>query len=200
MGRSVPLTREIIVAAALKIAERDGLEGLTMRALASELGVTPMATYYHVPDKVSLVNLVVDAVHERQEPLEIGPDGWEESLRRRLQSQWDALSRYPGLGAYLLNQPTLGATPTAINSGIAFFTAVGFSPRSAQLAWSFSTTYLHGRLSVDARLRGTGPAVVTGIRAREYVSFGIDAVILGLKAMLDAELNQNESEDSAAAS
>jgi AcrR family transcriptional regulator len=191
MPRAVPLTRYAIVSAALKIAERDGLDGLSMRVLAAELDVTPMAIYYHVPDKESLVNLVVDAVHDRQVPLEIGTDGWEASLRRRLQSQWDELSRYPGLGAHLLNQPDLGATPHSIEAGVAFFEAAGFSRRGARLAWSFATTYLHGRLSVDARLRGSRSAKAAGIRSKDYVAFGIDAVVAGLRTMLRDERAAN---------
>jgi AcrR family transcriptional regulator len=186
MARAVPLTREAIVAASLELAERDGLERLSMRGLATELGVTPMAIYHHVPDKESLVDLVVAEVHERQVPLVLTDEGWEVCLRRRLLSQWEQLVRYPGLGSHLSNQPGLGASPAAIEAGVAFFEAAGFSKRSARLAWSFAVTYLHGRLSVDARMRGkAGSAKVGGIRAREFVGFGVDAVVAGIKAVVE---------------
>jgi len=189
MPRNVPLSREVIVAAALEMAERDGLERLTMRGLAAQLGVTPMAIYYHVPDKEALVDLVVDEVHTRQVPLELTDEGWEVCLRRRLLSQWQQLVRYPGLGSHLSNQPGLGASQQSIEAGIAFFEAAGFSNRSSRLAWSFAITYLHGRLSVDARLRGRpGSNRVAGITAKDYVAFGVDAVIAGIRvAVADAE-------------
>jgi TetR/AcrR family transcriptional regulator, tetracycline repressor protein len=185
-NRVAPLSREVILDAALRVTEREGFDRLTMRALASELGVTPMAIYYHVPDKESLVSLVVDEIHAQQGSLELGDDGWEASLRRYITSQWEVLARYPGVGAHLLDQPLLGGTPDSIARGMAFFEAAGFSPRRARLAWSFAMTYLHGRLSVDARLHGRAPAAVkvAGIRSKDYVAFGVDAVVEGLRAML----------------
>jgi len=183
MPRNVPLSRDVIVGAALEMAERDGLDRLTMRGLAAQLGVTPMAIYYHVPDKEALVDLVVDEVHQRQVPLELTDEGWEVCLRRRLLAQWEQLVRYPGLGSHLSNQPEMGASRQSIEAGVAFFEAAGFSSRSARLAWSFAITYLHGRLNVDARLRGRGGSgKVAGIRAKDYVAFGVDAVIAGIKA------------------
>jgi AcrR family transcriptional regulator len=56
------LTRDQIVAAAIAIVDRDGLETLSMRRLASELGMSPMSLYYHVPDKSSLYDLILEAV------------------------------------------------------------------------------------------------------------------------------------------
>lgn len=184
-SRSVPLSPEVIVDAALRVIEREGFDRLTMRAVAAELGVTPMAIYYHVPDKDALVELVLEAVHVGP-PLELGEEGWEEVLRRHLLTQWEQLARYPGVGAHLLEQPLLGATPDSIRAGVAFFEAAGFPPRTARLAWSFAMTYLHGRLSVDARWHGKAPAGarVAGIRSRDYVAFGVDAVVAGLRAML----------------
>lgn len=56
------LTRELIVAAAIAIVDREGLPKLSMRKLGAELGVGPMSLYYHVPDKSSLYDLILEAV------------------------------------------------------------------------------------------------------------------------------------------
>jgi len=56
------LTRDRIVASAIAIVDRDGLDALSMRRLAAELGVGPMSLYYHVPDKSALYDLILDAV------------------------------------------------------------------------------------------------------------------------------------------
>ncbi len=56
------LKREEIVAAAIALVDSDGLEGLSMRKLAAELGVGTMSLYYHVPDKSSLYDLILDAI------------------------------------------------------------------------------------------------------------------------------------------
>ncbi len=56
------LTREQIVAAAITLVDREGLDALSMRKLAAELGMGPMSLYYHVKDKSALYDLILDAV------------------------------------------------------------------------------------------------------------------------------------------
>lgn len=185
-GRDEPLSAESIVAAALAVVARDGLARLTMRSVAAELDVTPMAIYYHIPDKERLLNAVLLEVARSQSPLELGDDGWEPALRRYLVSTWEALTRYPGVSDHLLSLPLLGTTPRGVDAGVAFFEDAGFSERAARLAWSFALTYLHGRLSVDARLHGEvgRPVRFRGISARDHFEFGVDAIIAGLRELL----------------
>lgn len=57
-----PLARERIVGAAIKIIDDEGIDALSMRRLGSELGVNPMAAYYHVRNKAALYDLVLEAV------------------------------------------------------------------------------------------------------------------------------------------
>jgi AcrR family transcriptional regulator len=187
-GRSQSLTREEIIDAALGLIRTHGLPGLTMRAVAAELGVTPMAVYYYVADKDELVRLVAETISVSRGPLRLGEGGWEESLRRYLLRVWEESTRYPGLGTYLINQPTLGVTPESLQDGIQFFEQAGFSPAAARLAWSFSMTYIHGRISVDAHL-ATEPGAprLEGLHARDYVAFGVDSVIAGLRQALDPD-------------
>jgi AcrR family transcriptional regulator len=76
------LSREAILAVAVSLADRDGLDRLSMRRLGQELGVNPMSVYHHVRDKDTLLDAMVDAV-----VAEIAPDhdsaagGWTEELR-----------------------------------------------------------------------------------------------------------------------
>lgn len=172
-----------MVDAALRLTRRDGLDGLTMRALSAELEVSPMAVYHYVAGKDELVQLVVDHVAGRVTQLRLDGDGWEQPLRHHLISLWEELERYPGLGAHVIDRPLLGAGPAAIDAGVAFFEAAGFAPAEARLAWSFALTYLHGRLSVDARLRGRADAPrARGLKASDYVAYGVDAVVAGIRA------------------
>jgi len=57
-----PLQRGLIVAAALQLVDREGLKALSMRRLGAELGVDPMAVYYHLPNKQALLDAIVEAV------------------------------------------------------------------------------------------------------------------------------------------
>jgi TetR/AcrR family transcriptional regulator, tetracycline repressor protein len=58
------LTRQAIVDRALELGDAEGLEAVTLRRLASELGVTPMSLYRHVKDKQDLVNTMYEALVE----------------------------------------------------------------------------------------------------------------------------------------
>jgi len=58
------LTRDVLVARALEIGTAEGLEAVSLRRLAQELGVTPMALYRHVRDKQDLINAMTEAVLE----------------------------------------------------------------------------------------------------------------------------------------
>jgi AcrR family transcriptional regulator len=57
-----PLHREQIVSTALALVDREGLKALSMRRLGAELGVDPMAVYYHIPSKHALLHAIVEAV------------------------------------------------------------------------------------------------------------------------------------------
>ena len=62
VGRTTQLARAEIVRHALELVRREGADALTMRRLATELGVTPMAIYHHIPDKPALLLACVDEV------------------------------------------------------------------------------------------------------------------------------------------
>ncbi len=75
-----PLSRDRILATAVRLADREGIEALSMRKLAQQLGVDPMSLYNHVRDKGDLLDGVVDVVVGEIEPVAGGPD-WRSSLR-----------------------------------------------------------------------------------------------------------------------
>ena len=57
-----PLTRQRVLDAAMALADRTGIEAFTIRKLAAELGVKPMAIYHHVPSKDTILDGIVDLV------------------------------------------------------------------------------------------------------------------------------------------
>lgn len=91
------LNRDRIIAVAQDIARREGLEALTIRRLATDLGVSRMALYRHVPDKEALVGLTLDAI-ARQDIVppvpETGP--WPQRLRALALGMHRELGAYPG--------------------------------------------------------------------------------------------------------
>src|SRR5829696_4650483 len=87
-----PLTRERVLETAVELADRHGLEWLSMRKLADELGVAAMTLYYYVPNKVELIDGMIDIVFGEIEPPAVELD-WKTAMRRRAVSTREALSR-----------------------------------------------------------------------------------------------------------
>jgi TetR/AcrR family tetracycline transcriptional repressor len=91
------LTREAIVARALEIGGSEGLEAVSLRRLASELGVTPMALYRHVRDKEDLINAMTEVVLEGLD-LTVGfqPSmSWTDRARRALMNFKEQMEARP---------------------------------------------------------------------------------------------------------
>jgi hypothetical protein len=149
-----------------------------------------MATYHYVANKQELVQLVADAVSSTWPKLEPSNQPWDQALRRHLMVIWETLRRYPGLGTHLMDRPASGVTSETVDRAVEFFCAAGFSPPEAMLAWSVTETYLHGRLSIEARLHGPvdNPGLLDGLRARDYVEYAVDTLVDGLRSRLHRAL------------
>jgi AcrR family transcriptional regulator len=76
-----PLSREAIVEAALRVIDREGLEGTSMRRVAEELGTAPSALYWHVRNKDELLQLVFDRVAGEIELPPLDPENWQEQTK-----------------------------------------------------------------------------------------------------------------------
>src|SRR5581483_10248073 len=75
------LTRQRVVAAAIELADREGIESISMRRLAQELGVEAMSLYTHVRNKNDLLDGMADAVIS-EIPLSAGGPDWKTPLRQ----------------------------------------------------------------------------------------------------------------------
>src|SRR6516162_9598873 len=85
-GERTRLTRDAVVDRALELADSQGLDALTIRKLATELGVTPMALYWHFRSKDELLGGLVERVWS-QIDADIDPAAaWPDQLRHLLDS------------------------------------------------------------------------------------------------------------------
>jgi AcrR family transcriptional regulator len=113
-GRRRTLTRELIVAEALIVISADGVDALTMRALATRLGVVPGALYRHVRNKEQLYGLVLDRVlsevdHEVDESLR-----WTERVKVLAHRLRTVLENHPGIAGLLKTRDPLGPHSLAL--------------------------------------------------------------------------------------
>jgi AcrR family transcriptional regulator len=92
--RRAQLTRERVVAAAIELADRDGIESISMRKLAQELGVEAMSLYTHVRNKNDLLDGMVDAVIG-QIPMSADGVDWKTSLRQMVLAARGVMLRHP---------------------------------------------------------------------------------------------------------
>jgi AcrR family transcriptional regulator len=103
-----PLSREAIADAALAIVDAEGLDGLSMRRLAEELGTGPASLYAHVSGKSELLQLLIDRVAAGDvEAPPPDPERWQQQLKDFARRMRDALAAHRDLaGASLANIPT----------------------------------------------------------------------------------------------
>ncbi|PCJ27091.1 MAG: hypothetical protein COA96_04030 [SAR86 cluster bacterium] len=85
-----------IAAAALRIADENGVKGFTMRAVAGALNVTPMALYHHVKNKAALAALLIDSII-REHPLPPSTGDWQEDLWSMAQWARENIHAHPAV-------------------------------------------------------------------------------------------------------
>jgi TetR/AcrR family tetracycline transcriptional repressor len=94
--------------AALRIAERDGVEHLTMRRLSEQLGVMPNAIYSYYPDKEALLDAVLDSLLGEIAMPDPGAVDWRDGLAELMDSSRRLLLAHPPLVSMFLSRATLG--------------------------------------------------------------------------------------------
>jgi len=122
-----PLTRERVLRAAVALADRDGIDSLSMRNLAQALDVVPMALYRHVANKEELLDGLVDVVIAEIEPPLTDAD-WKTTIRERILSARRALLRHPWASRVMESRKS--PTPVVLDymdSMIGLFRTGGFS-------------------------------------------------------------------------
>jgi AcrR family transcriptional regulator len=144
------LTRERVVAEALTVISADGAQALSMRALASRLGVVPGALYRHVRSKEQLYDLILDAVLaevDRQADPALPWTAQVAALAHRLRT---VLENHPGVAALLKTRDPLSPASLALAEAfLAPLHAAGLPGRQAALAFRLIYDYTLGFALAD---------------------------------------------------
>jgi len=133
VGPESPLQRELIVSTALAIVDRDGLSALSMRRLGAELGVDPMAVYYHIPNKQALLDAIVEAVMAEIDLTADVPTATPEArILKAAQAYRDTMrSHVNALPILLTHGPATLAAMRPVEKLIAILRDAGLSPAQA---------------------------------------------------------------------
>lgn len=160
------LSREKIALAALKLADRDGLEALSMRKLADALGVGAMSLYNHVRDKAELESLLLEKAFEAMPPI-VRSGAWQHRVTQAATALRDAFSKHPGLTPLLLRRTTVSTTALQpIEEILAGLDAGGFKGTELLRAYHVVLAYLTGFLLTDL----TGALAITRNRTTADVA------------------------------
>lgn len=138
------LTRERVLKTAVALADREGIDAVTMRRLARKLGAGAMSLYYHVPDKDALLDGMVDLVFGE---IELPPSDldWKAALRRRAISSREALRRHPWAVGRMEATKAPGPADLRLHDAVlGCLRRAGFSIEMAIQAYSVQDAYIYG--------------------------------------------------------
>jgi AcrR family transcriptional regulator len=143
-GARTPLSRERVLEAAIALADRAGIEALSMRRLALELGVEAMSLYYHVANKNALLAAMLDAVFAEIELPDQKGD-WRRAIRASATSAHQVLLRHPW-ACGLLTAPGAPspARLTWMNAILGRLRKAGFSPEMTHHAYHALDSHIVG--------------------------------------------------------
>jgi AcrR family transcriptional regulator len=144
-GTRRPLTRERVLRAALKLADRSGFASLSMRKVAGELGVEAMSLYHHVAGKEDLVDGLVDIVFGEIEVPEPGRTDWRIAMRQRALSVRAALNRHRWAVGLMESRANPGPANLRHHDAVmGCLREGGFPFRAAVHAYSVMDAYIYG--------------------------------------------------------
>ncbi len=151
-ARRTPLSRERVLQAALRLADEDGVDGVSMRRLGQALGVEAMSLYKHVADKEAILDGIADLVMEEVEV----PDpalGWRAAIRRSAISAHEALRRHPWAGLVLESRLNPGpARLRYLDAVVGTLRGAGFDTLTVAHAFMALDSHTYGFTMQEAAL------------------------------------------------
>ncbi|APA94330.1 TetR/AcrR family transcriptional regulator [Nocardia seriolae] len=142
-------TLDAVIAAALEIADAEGIGALTMRSVAAKLGITPMATYTYVPGKAELVDLMLDTVYQHMPRHDLDGMPWRERVSAIAAENRALLAEHPWVAYLPTTRPPLGPGVVAkYDHELRAFDGLGLG----DLEMDAALTYLLGFVTSTAQL------------------------------------------------
>jgi AcrR family transcriptional regulator len=145
-GRKPGMTVERIVAAAVAIADADGLDALSMRRVADALGVGTMSLYRYLPGKAELYELMLDTVMGEGGLPRQDPDGWRPSLAAFARDSLAGYRRHSWLLEASLSRGVMGPNQTAVlDRLLTILDGTGLTNGQRMAVVGLVVSYVHGR-------------------------------------------------------
>lgn len=151
-AKRTPLTRDRVIAAAVDLADEQGLDHLTIRRLAERLAVKPMAIYHHVANKEEILDGMVDAVFAE---IDLPPEDlpWVDALRVRARSARATLRRHPWATPMMETRTNPGpATLGHHDAVLGCLRRAGFAWEMVAHAYAVLDAFIYGFATQEAGL------------------------------------------------
>jgi TetR/AcrR family transcriptional regulator, tetracycline repressor protein len=160
------LSRTTVAEHAVKLADTEGLDAVTIRRLAQELGVTPMALYWHFKNKDELLLGITDHVLAGVKATRDPEDPWLRQLRAMVESLVAIMREHPSLPNLLqsVDKQQAASFARATNDALELLTRGGFDLDEGYWIASY---LLHGSIGLVAMQPGC-PATMTPAQAAEW--------------------------------
>lgn len=160
------LSRDTVAEHALKLADTEGLDSVTIRRLAQELGVTPMALYWHFKNKDELLLGIADHVMSGVKATRDPDDPWPNQLRAMVEALVAVMRAHPCLPDLLqaVDKQQTASFTRATNDALELLTRAGFS---LDESYWIATYLLQGSIGLVAGQPGC-PARMTPAQAAEW--------------------------------
>ncbi len=172
--RRTPLTRAAVIAGAVELADRIGIDPLTIRKLATHLGVTPMAIYHHVASKDEIIDGMVDQVFDE---IDLPPTDvdWRTAMRARARSARHVLARHHWAAGMMETRTNPGpATLRHHDAVIGCLRAGGLSTEMVGHAYALLDAYVYGAALQEAALPFDTPEEAATIASAMVEQFPSD--------------------------
>lgn len=158
------LSSDRIVATARDMADRGGLDAVTLRQLAAELGVHVTSLYNHVPTRDAIVDGIVELLVSEAD-LPASPKNWEEWVRGFVAAIGATAVAHPGAFAALERRPVQGERAlSSFEVALAAFARAGLPPPDAYGAIK-ATTYVALAIGLERALAARGETATTAVDA-----------------------------------
>jgi AcrR family transcriptional regulator len=196
------LTRPAILAAALDLVDEAGIAALSMRKLATRLGVDPMSIYHHLPNKAAIVSGLVGTVFSTMAP--VPSDGpWPDRVRAWARAYRELALAHPNLVLQIVTDSAAASEAAVLISEplYAAFAAAGLPPAEVATAAGVLVDFVNGyalgagaAASVEGdpmgdRLATLSPGEAptmrrsTAVGPSRYFDTGVEIIINGVRTL-----------------
>jgi AcrR family transcriptional regulator len=171
MPRPKSLSTDQLAAAAIAVIDRDGLAGLSMRTVASELGLSTMALYRYVRDRDDLELLVVEGVLRALDTTPPPAGQWQDQIKTMAERVRTAVAHHPGVVPLLLRHRHHSiSTLRWSESVLGILTEAGFAGVDRVVALRGLISYINGAVQLEhlGALSGAGTVAISELSPADF--------------------------------